>query len=66
LLIETEADSGLLEIVHIDQNHFHLVETEERVAHPAAGPLINLFGGLLQAGGSFSAGVNWNVLTSPC
>jgi hypothetical protein len=42
LLIETEPDSGLLEIVYIDHNHFHLVEQEERVADPATGPLISL------------------------
>jgi hypothetical protein len=44
LLIETEPDTGLLEIVYIDHNHFHLVENEERVAHPATGPLFSLLG----------------------
>ncbi len=44
MLIETEPDSGLLEIVYIDHNHFHLVEQEERVADPATGPLISLLG----------------------
>jgi hypothetical protein len=42
LLIETEPDSGLLEIVYINHNHFHLVEQEERVADPATGPLFSL------------------------
>ena len=44
LLIETEPDSELLEIVYIDHNHFHLIEQEERVADPATGPLISLLG----------------------